>query len=125
MSKLILFQGDSITDAGRNRENDVGTGTGYPTFVKGELGLRGCEMRALSLKPFGCLVFLPFSREGLESSRGLETVTDPRTSRPTKRPKFIKFPNHPHSHFLFPFFLLSLRGICAYYNVGRSKENET
>ena len=39
MSKLILFQGDSITDAGRNRENDAGTGTGYPTFVKGELGL--------------------------------------------------------------------------------------
>lgn len=40
MSKLILFQGDSITDAGRNRENDAVTGTGYPTFVKGELGLK-------------------------------------------------------------------------------------
>ena len=35
----ILFQGDSITDAGRSRENDANTGIGYPTLVKGELGL--------------------------------------------------------------------------------------
>lgn len=38
MSKCILFQGDSITDCGRSRENDIATGTGYPTMVKGELG---------------------------------------------------------------------------------------
>lgn len=31
----ILFQGDSITDAGRNRENDRETGRGYPTLVWG------------------------------------------------------------------------------------------
>ncbi len=37
--KTILFQGDSITDAGRSRENDANTGIGYPTLVKGELGL--------------------------------------------------------------------------------------
>lgn len=36
--KTILFQGDSITDAGRSREDDNNTGLGYPTLVKGELG---------------------------------------------------------------------------------------
>ena len=34
----ILFQGDSITDAGRSRENDVNLGTGYPLLVKAALG---------------------------------------------------------------------------------------
>ncbi|MBO5060700.1 MAG: SGNH/GDSL hydrolase family protein [Clostridia bacterium] len=34
----ILFQGDSITDAGRSRENDSNTGIGYPTLVKAALG---------------------------------------------------------------------------------------
>lgn len=38
MSKLILFQGDSITDAGRSRENDLGTGTGYVRLTEAELG---------------------------------------------------------------------------------------
>lgn len=36
--KTILFQGDSITDAGRSRENDANAGFGYVTLVKGELG---------------------------------------------------------------------------------------
>ena len=36
--KTILFQGDSITDAGRSREDDANLGLGYPTLVKGELG---------------------------------------------------------------------------------------
>lgn len=36
--KTILFQGDSITDAGRSREDDSNTGIGYPTLVKSELG---------------------------------------------------------------------------------------
>lgn len=35
----ILFQGDSITDAGRARDNDVNVGLGYPLFVKASLGL--------------------------------------------------------------------------------------
>ena len=35
--KTILFQGDSITDAGRSREDDDNLGVGYPTLVKGEL----------------------------------------------------------------------------------------
>jgi len=34
----ILFQGDSITDAGRDRENDVNVGIGYPLLVKASLG---------------------------------------------------------------------------------------
>ncbi len=38
MSKIILFQGDSITDAGRARDNERFAGNGYPTFVKGRVG---------------------------------------------------------------------------------------
>lgn len=38
MEKLILFQGDSITDTGRNRENDNNKGYGYANMVAGELG---------------------------------------------------------------------------------------
>lgn len=34
----ILFQGDSITDAGRSRDNDVDLGVGYPLLVKANLG---------------------------------------------------------------------------------------
>lgn len=36
--KTILFQGDSITDAGRSRENDGDMGRGYALMVKGKLG---------------------------------------------------------------------------------------
>ncbi|MBP3411756.1 MAG: SGNH/GDSL hydrolase family protein [Oscillospiraceae bacterium] len=43
MSKLILFQGDSITDAGRRNESaagsDPGLGVGYATMAAGQLGL--------------------------------------------------------------------------------------
>lgn len=38
MSKVILFQGDSITDSGRSREYDCYGGYGYPTLIKAELG---------------------------------------------------------------------------------------
>ena len=38
MSKIILFQGDSITDCGRNRDDITSTGVGYANMVKGELG---------------------------------------------------------------------------------------
>ena len=34
----ILFQGDSITDAGRARDNDINIGVGYPQLVKASLG---------------------------------------------------------------------------------------
>ena len=37
--KTILFQGDSITDAGRDRNNDYDLGKGYPALVAGRLGL--------------------------------------------------------------------------------------
>lgn len=36
--KRILFQGDSITDAGRSRENDEWKGIGYATLVSAQLG---------------------------------------------------------------------------------------
>ena len=35
--KRILFQGDSITDAGRARDNDVNLGVGYPYLVEATL----------------------------------------------------------------------------------------
>ena len=38
MNQLILFQGDSITDALRSRDNDQFAGNGYPTLVKAKLG---------------------------------------------------------------------------------------
>ncbi|MBR4762429.1 MAG: SGNH/GDSL hydrolase family protein [Clostridia bacterium] len=36
--KKILFQGDSITDCCRNRQNDNNVGDGYPVLVKAKLG---------------------------------------------------------------------------------------
>ena len=38
MAKVILFQGDSITDAGRARDNDRATGSGYVRLTEAELG---------------------------------------------------------------------------------------
>lgn len=38
MEKVILFQGDSITDTGRNRESDNNKGFGYANMVSGEIG---------------------------------------------------------------------------------------
>ena len=38
--KKILFMGDSITDASRNREFDQNKGCGYATMVSGELGFK-------------------------------------------------------------------------------------
>ena len=37
--KTILFQGDSITDARRSRDDDLYMGHGYATLVRGEIGL--------------------------------------------------------------------------------------
>ena len=39
MAKRILFQGDSITDCGRDRGNFYGMGSGYPNLVMASLGL--------------------------------------------------------------------------------------
>ena len=36
--KTILFQGDSITDCGRNWEDGADMGSGYPLFIKADLG---------------------------------------------------------------------------------------
>lgn len=38
MAKVILFQGDSITDACRDRNNGNSAGQGYPALVKAQLG---------------------------------------------------------------------------------------
>ena len=38
--KIIVFQGDSITDAGRTKDNDFNPGFGYADMVMGELGLQ-------------------------------------------------------------------------------------
>ncbi len=45
----ILFQGDSITDAGRVRDNDGSVGMGYPLLVKAALGFQ----TAYILLPWG------------------------------------------------------------------------
>ncbi|WP_019640517.1 SGNH/GDSL hydrolase family protein [Paenibacillus fonticola] len=37
---VILFQGDSITDAGRNYSDPASLGTGYPLLIAGRLGHR-------------------------------------------------------------------------------------
>lgn len=37
--KTILLQGDSITDAGRSKTDDIGTGYGYATMVMGQIGV--------------------------------------------------------------------------------------
>lgn len=34
----ILFQGDSITDCGRNKENDINKGNGYPNLIAARMG---------------------------------------------------------------------------------------
>ena len=41
----ILFQGDSITDAGRAKDNDINLGYGYPRLVEAALGYEepGCH----------------------------------------------------------------------------------
>ncbi len=51
--KNILFQGDSITDAGRPRDNDATYGAGYPALVSAELlssepGEYTCRNRGIS-----------------------------------------------------------------------------
>ncbi len=37
--KTILFQGDSITDAGRNREDENSWGLGYPLLISASMGM--------------------------------------------------------------------------------------
>ena len=39
MMKRILFQGDSITDCGRVRDDNAHVGTGYPLLVKSQWGV--------------------------------------------------------------------------------------
>lgn len=38
MAQRILFQGDSITDSGRDRDSFYAVGYGFASFVKGTLG---------------------------------------------------------------------------------------
>lgn len=42
---LILFQGDSITDAGRNREDPASLGSGYAMMIAAQLQAHQPEMR--------------------------------------------------------------------------------
>ena len=37
--KTILFQGDSITDCARSKDNDSFLGGGYPLLIDAELGV--------------------------------------------------------------------------------------
>ncbi len=61
--KTFVFQGDSITDAGRNRDNDDYRGNGYPTLVAGRVGLRRSgELRFLNRGVSGDRVVDIYSR---------------------------------------------------------------
>jgi lysophospholipase L1-like esterase len=44
MAKRILFQGDSITDCGRSREDFYGMGNGYANLVKATLGMENPDV---------------------------------------------------------------------------------
>lgn len=63
--KKILFQGDSITDAGRNRNStgaNSGLGTGYVTMVAGELGCKYPHIDVLNRGVSGNRVADTYSR---------------------------------------------------------------
>lgn len=51
--ETILFQGDSITDAGRSRENDYSRGFGYATIVSGKIGRKYAGKYKLTNKGIG------------------------------------------------------------------------
>ncbi len=59
--KRILFQGDSITDAGRNRNDFYGMGVGYPYLVAGTLG-------------FGNLGEYEFINRGISGNRSIDLL---------------------------------------------------
>lgn len=63
MSKLIVFQGDSITDCGRSREDITSTGVGYAHMVKGELGYEYPESMNLLIKVLAVTGLLTFMQE--------------------------------------------------------------
>lgn len=44
MAKRILFQGDSITDCGRSRDDFYGMGNGYANLVKATLGMENPDV---------------------------------------------------------------------------------
>lgn len=46
--KTILFQGDSITDASRDRTNPVNNGCGYVTMIAGALGADGEDYKVIN-----------------------------------------------------------------------------
>ncbi len=47
--KTVLLLGDSVTDCGRNRENDDFTGHGYAGFIRAELGKKyGDKIKVLN-----------------------------------------------------------------------------
>ena len=54
--KKILFMGDSITDAQRDRESDAYMGAGYATMVS---GASYCGARRMSLARGACVLRRP------------------------------------------------------------------
>ena len=50
MSKVILFQGDSITDCGRDRNVSESIGTGYPRLTAAKLGFENPDCFAKMFK---------------------------------------------------------------------------
>ena len=72
--KTILFQGDSITDAGRSRSEQAvnsGLGTGYVTMIAGELGCKYPHINVVNRGVGGNRVADTYSR-WLEDMRNVE-----------------------------------------------------
>lgn len=72
--KVILFQGDSITDAGRSRSEQAvnsGLGTGYVTMIAGELGCKYPHINVVNRGVSGNRVADTYAR-WLEDMRNVE-----------------------------------------------------
>ena len=72
--KTILFQGDSITDAGRSRREQAvnsGLGTGYVTMIAGELGCKYPHINVVNRGVGGNRVADTYAR-WLEDMRNVE-----------------------------------------------------
>ena len=72
--KTILFQGDSITDAGRSRSEQAvnsGLGTGYVTMIAGELGCKYPHINVVNRGVSGNRVADTYAR-WLEDMRNVE-----------------------------------------------------
>ena len=75
--KTILFQGDSITDAGRNRANGSDLGYGYAGLAAAELALLGNESQSVGPVEAPMAVHLCLLSAGVVLLEGIRLKTVP------------------------------------------------